>query len=512
MSGHHEHHEHAMQGHQGHQAHGHAGHGHGSHGPVVHGTSSDAAEQYTRAYDQAMPEPGRSVVRVDLEATEADWRFTPQRTTRVWAFNGQVPGPFIDARVGDVLDVRLTNRLPEPTTLHWHGLRLPAPMDGTDMVQQPIAPGETFTYRFKLVDAGTFWYHSHSNETVQVERGLYGTLIVRADDEPRFDRERVMVLSDVMLDGDGQIAAPGDARERRSGREGNVRLLNGTSEPELMMWGGQVERWRIINASSARYVRLSVGRRPFRIVGTGGGLVEGLTRPRDVLLTPGERVDLAVGPFEPGEMLSVVSEPYDRGAGTGGTEVFATVRVGPAAPSTSEMSDSTRAIPPLVEGATTATRTVTFRERLDADGETTFLINGEQHHRDAPVTVGELQVWDIVNETKMDHPFHLHGFFFQVLERDGTPPAFRSWEDTVNVPAGGRVRIAWTPDDRPGEWMYHCHILDHHAAGMMAHFTVVRAAEAHHAHSHAADPHAAHGHSAHGHSAHGHSARGHSAT
>ncbi|HET6534198.1 MAG TPA: multicopper oxidase domain-containing protein, partial [Actinoplanes sp.] len=102
-----------------------------------------------------------------------------------------------------------------------------------------------------------------------------------------------------------------------------------------------------------------------------------------------------------------------------------------------------------------------------------FLINDEMHHRADPVRAGELQIWDIVNDTKMDHPFHLHGFFFQVLQVNGTPPPYLSWEDTLNVPDRGRVRIAWLPDDRPGGWMYHCHILEHHAAGMMASFEVL---------------------------------------
>jgi FtsP/CotA-like multicopper oxidase with cupredoxin domain len=439
---------------------------------------------HQRAYDQAEPEPGRTVVRVDLEAREADWEFTSRRRTRAWTFNGQVPGPFIDACVGDVLEVRLTNSLQEPTTLHWHGLRLPAAMDGTDMVQHPIAPGETFTYRFRLLDAGTFWYHSHSNEPVQVERGMYGALVVRAADEPVFDRERVLVLSDVMLDRTGEVAAPGDLHERPEGREGNVRLLNGTSEPELVVLGGQVERWRIINGAGARYVRLSIGRRPFRILGTGGGLLEAPVIARDVLLTPGERVDIAVGPFETGEVLTVLSEPYDRGTGENTVEVFATIRVGPAAPSISAKSEWTHVIEPLVDASITPTREIAFSERTDAHGDMTFLINGEQHYRAEPVTVGELQVWDIVNSSSVDHPFHLHGFFFQVLERNGTPPAFRSWEDTVNVPTGGRVRIAWMPDDRPGEWMYHCHILEHHADGMMAHFAVVRPRDRHDASAH----------------------------
>ena len=101
------------------------------------------------------------------------------------------------------------------------------------------------------------------------------------------------------------------------------------------------------------------------------------------------------------------------------------------------------------------------------------MINGEMHLHDEPVRVGELQVWDISNPSKLDHPFHLHGFFFQILEINGTAPSYRAWKDMVNIPVGGTVRIAWMPDNRPGRWMYHCHILEHHAAGMMAHFDVV---------------------------------------
>jgi FtsP/CotA-like multicopper oxidase with cupredoxin domain len=102
-----------------------------------------------------------------------------------------------------------------------------------------------------------------------------------------------------------------------------------------------------------------------------------------------------------------------------------------------------------------------------------FTINDESHHRAEPVRLGELQVWDVVNDSSVDHPFHLHGFFFQVVTVNGVKPAFLSWEDTVNVPAKGSVRLAWLPDERPGEWMYHCHILEHHAGGMMAHFEIV---------------------------------------
>jgi len=440
-----------------------------------HAPPADALASYTRAYDAAQPAPGGRVVAVALDAREMDWEFVPGRATRAWGYNGQVPGPVLEADVGDVLEVRLTNSLPEPTTIHWHGLRLPAPMDGTDMVQHPIAPGETFTYRFALPDAGTFWYHPHTNETVQLERGLYGALVVRGPGEPELDAERVLVLDDVALDRKGQIRPPGWWVEQHDGRQGSTLLVNGRKEPELAMAAGQVERWRVLNAASARYVRLSLGGRPFTILGTDGGLLTAPVTVSELLLAPADRADLAVGPFAEGESLSVESLPYNRRTvARAKRDRFATLRVGAAAPSRAVIPPTLRHIEPLVAGPVTPTREVHLGVRPSLKHGVDFVINKEQHHRDRPVRVGELQVWDVVNDTLMDHPFHLHGFFFQVVEVNGGPPAFLSWEDTVNVPPKGRVRIAWMPDDRPGEWMYHCHILEHHAGGMMGHFEVVR--------------------------------------
>ncbi|MGH7624679.1 MAG: multicopper oxidase domain-containing protein, partial [Gemmatimonadaceae bacterium] len=160
-------------------------------------TDEERATAYAEACAAAQPDPGRRVVAVELEASEFDWEFVPGISTRAWGFNGTVPGPTIEATVGDVLEIRLKNSLPEPTVVHWHGLRIPAAMDGTQMVQHPVGAGESFTYRFRVPDAGTFWYHSHFNETVQLERGLYGALIVRASDEPVFDADRTLVLDDI---------------------------------------------------------------------------------------------------------------------------------------------------------------------------------------------------------------------------------------------------------------------------------------------------------------------------
>ncbi len=413
-------------------------------------------------------------VHVTLEARETRWEITPGTSVDAWGYQGTVPGPLIVARVGDTLVVHLVNRLPEPTLVHWHGIRLPSSMDGTESVQTRVQPGETFVYRFPLPDAGTFWYHSHANETIQLERGLYGALVVLGAGEPELDADRVLMFDDVTLDRKGRIAKPA-LFDRHSGREGDTLVINGQSQPELEIAAGQTERWRLINASSARTIRLSLGGRPFRVIGADGGLRSEAIEATETMLTPGDRVELAVGPFDDeGAAITIESLPYRRsGMKRPRRQTWGTLRVGPPLPSRATGLDRLPAIAPLVEpGPVEATRTIRLGARMTLHGHD-WLINGETHHRDAPVKAGELQIWNIVNETGMDHPFHLHGFFFQVVELGGERVVPTSWEDTVNVPAKQSVTIAFRPDARPGEWMYHCHILEHHAVGMMGHFEVL---------------------------------------
>jgi len=418
------------------------------------------------------------VVEYNLEASEFNWDIAPGRTIEAWGFNKQVPGPVLKANVGDTLVIRVTNNLKEPTMIHWHGLRIPASMDGTGATQKPIEPGEVFEYRFVVPDAGTFWYHSHFNETVQLERGMYGALIVEDIIDPVSDGEKVFMIDDMKLNPANKFTKPGwfvpRIIERHDGREGNTLLINGKENSMIDIHAGQTERWRFINSSSARYFMLSLEGKEFKIIGTDGGLLEHPRTVTEVLITPGERIDIAAGPFNEGESFPIESLGYNRSTYlTAKRQTFATINVGERKPSIAFIPETLRRIEPLAKQDGVITRKVklsvgpSFKDGMD------FLVNDDIHVNDKPVKVGELQIWEVSNTSLMDHPFHLHGFFFQVIEENGKAPEYMAWKDTVNLPPRSKIKIAWTPDNRPGTWMYHCHILEHHAAGMMATFNVI---------------------------------------
>ncbi|HET6556102.1 MAG TPA: multicopper oxidase family protein, partial [Prolixibacteraceae bacterium] len=380
--------------------------------------------------------------------------------------------------VGDTLVVLLTNHLKEPTLIHWHGLRVPASMDGTGVTQKPIQPGEVFEYRFVVPDAGSFWYHSHFNETVQLEKGMYGSLIVEDPTDPVMDGEKVLMIDDMKLTEDNEFKQPGwfvpRIIERHDGREGNTLLINGQENPRIDIHAGQTERWRFINSSSARYFVLSLGGKEFKMIGTDGGLLEHPRTVTEVLITPAARIDIAAGPFNEGETFAIESLGYNRGTFLKAKrEKFATVVVGEEKPSVAFIPKTFRKIEPLARQDAEITRKVKFSEATSLKHGVDFFVNDEVHVNDKPVKVGELQIWEVSNTSMMDHPFHLHGFFFQVIEENGKAPQYMAWKDTLNLPPKSILKIAWMPDNRPGTWMYHCHILEHHAAGMMASFEVI---------------------------------------
>ncbi len=427
-----------------------------------------------------------------LVAERTNVALLPDTSTEFWSYNGKVPGPLIDVVEGDTVRIRLQNRLLQETTVHWHGLPVPPDQDGNPM--DPIPPGASRTYEFTLPvgSAGTYWYHPHTHEHTaeQVFRGMAGLFVVRSrtDPVPAEIAEKLLVISDLRLASDGSIP-PNTAMDWQAGREGNFILVNGQHQPTLEIDPGQSQRWRILNASNARYLRLALDQHTLTQIGTDGGLlsapVAGLS---ELLLAPGERVEVVVTASLAAGASSVLwSLPYDRGMMMGmGGGVGAPIPI-----LTLNNSRNAAVVPPALPTALrsivafaepTVRKRLLFTSGMDGmmgGGMMQFLIDGKSfdpNRVDLTSQVNEVEQWTAENRTGMDHPFHLHGTQFQVVSRTRGGATvlepFLAWRDVVNVAAFETV-VFRVVQSQLGKRMYHCHILEHEDQGMMGVLDVV---------------------------------------
>ncbi|MDO8501912.1 MAG: multicopper oxidase domain-containing protein [Gemmatimonadaceae bacterium] len=286
--------------------------------------------------------------------------------------------------------------------------------------------------------------------------------------------DNLLILSDNQFLPDGSIDLPDPESlageiDEENGREGNVLFVNGQVMPTISIRSGEVQRWRIINASAARVYRLAIPGHTFLHIGDDGGLFEHSVEVKDILVANSERVELLVrGTGRPGERTVLQTLPYDRyvpqtrPADWDKPRDLLTLQYTSRKPVTPvKLPEVLRAIPVLDTTKVTATRLMVLSQGL---------INGRTHdmnRMDVTAPLGATEIWQIENVVGMDHPFHLHGFQFQVLDRDGVPVSQRTWKDTVNVPRHTTVRFIVHYADYPGKWMFHCHILDHEDHGMM---------------------------------------------
>lgn len=423
--------------------------------------------------EDADPDP--KVVAVTLEARVVPLEIEPGVLTDVWTYGGQLPGPTIRAKKGDRVVVTFQNALPEPTTVHWHGVRVPAAMDGTEMMQTPVEPGGDFVYDFEVKDAGTYWYHPHINASAQVGYGLYGALVVSDEDEPPLGDDVVLVLSDIGLDDEGQLL-PGDHQGWFGdyfGRQGAINLVNGKVMPKLKARVGVPQRWRVVNASRAKYNRLKLEGHGFTLVGVDGGLIDRPVSDAEVVLPPGARAEVVFVPREGGdERVDVIDFGVDHfhlGTEPIQGSLFSLEVTDDAPVRAPPIPSTLRTFVSLDDHAGHPQQSVTLDVVTATDGNSYFGINGALHPdgEDFHAHTNSFEEWTLLNTTNQDHPFHLHGFFFQVLEVGGRPPPVRGWFDTVNLEPQVPVRIGIVFDDRAGSWMFHCHILDHTDTGMM---------------------------------------------
>jgi FtsP/CotA-like multicopper oxidase with cupredoxin domain len=434
----------------------------------------DAALRLPEAEDE---NPAGDVVEVSLEARPAELEVLPGTRSSLWTYNGQFPGPMLRARKGDRLVVHFKNSLAVPTSIHWHGVRVPNAMDGSELTQAAVGPGESFTYDFVLLDAGTYWYHPHVDSSAQVGFGLFGALVVDDPDEPPMPDDVTLLFTDISLKPDGTLA-PGNENGWFGdyfGREGDVALVNGKVLPTLKARAGVPQRWRVINASRARYWKFKVPRATTWRIGGDGGLLPRPLPIGEVVLTPGERAELWVRPEEENTgPVPVLWQDSDRFhvQSQRKPEQFMqleTIDAPRAEPAASAPPAALRTIEAL-DATGAITRSIRFGEKAGPTGTAVLTINGLTSSESTPymARVGDTELWEVENETQYDHPFHLHGFSFQVLEVGRSPWPVKEWKDTVNLVPNQKVRFLVKWDDRPGMWMFHCHILDHVGLGMMA--------------------------------------------
>jgi FtsP/CotA-like multicopper oxidase with cupredoxin domain len=425
-------------------------------------------------------------LQVRLEASAGPVQLGGQQASAL-GYNGGVPGPTLRLRGGDVLAVELVNSMAVPTNLHVHGLHV-SPQGNGDNVFNVVEPGHSFSYEYRLPadhPPGVYWYHPHHHGMVadQIFAGLFGAIIVEDAQPMHVSRERVMVVSDITLDGSGTVA-DASPMDRMLGREGELVLVNGQSNPKLSARPGERERWRIVNTCVARYVQLHLGGQQMQLLGMDSGRFPTPRNADDVLLAPGNRADVLVTAVAGDATLSAAY--YNRGSMAG--------MMGPAGPvpngaqgtadlvlATLSVSGAPTAPPPAVPSwpaaADLRTAAVAAHRQLTlAVGGMgmgmgmSFTINGREFNArrtDTTVAAQTVEEWTLINPSPMDHPFHLHVWPMQILEEQGQTPGQPVWRDVVNIPANGQVRVRINFKDFTGRSVYHCHILDHEDQGMM---------------------------------------------
>jgi len=446
----------------------------------------------------------------ELNVASGKSEFLSGISTPTLGINGAYLGPTIRCREGDRVTLRVRNNLTEPTTLHWHGLRLPAASDGGP--HQVVEPGTVWEASFAIRQkASLCWYHSHLMEQTgeQVLRGLAGLFLIEdesgkslplpaeygVDDIP-------LVIQDRRFNDDGSFDYDLGMHDVMMGYKGNVILVNGTVNPHVVL-RRQRTRLRILNGSNSRIYTLGLDDgADLVVIGSDGGLLERPARLRRVRLGPGERIELlvdmpsdrsvrlmsypdrvATGRMGPGMMM---------GGMAGNAERFPIIELRAQKPETADLSLPERLIQVPGWTAAQAARTRSFSLDMPMMGMGGMMmgaagmggamgINGramDMDRVDERVSLGSVEIWQIRNTTPLAHPFHIHGVQFRTLDRNGRPPLPHEGglKDTVLVDPDSTVRVITEFSDfadprRP--YMYHCHILEHEDAGMMGQFVVV---------------------------------------
>ncbi len=417
---------------------------------------------------------------LNLRVAEAEVALAGRRA-KLFAFNGRVPGPRLEAFAGDEVTLRLENALPEATNLHFHGLHVP-PSGAADNIFLHIGSGEEFTYRFTIPrnhPTGLFWVHPHLHGAVarQVSRGLAAPFVIRGEidavSEIAAAHEQILVLQDFELAANGSVVEP-SMSDLMQGREGSLVTANGAANPVIPILQNGLLRLRLVNASVSRFYRLQLEEHPLHLIGVDGGVLDSVRTVDEVLFVPGERLDILIEGARIEGRFRLLNLPYDRGAqavGNNAPQTLATLEY-------RGRSERTWSIPASLPGGVERLPATQLPTRIFQLGQgmrmgggmgMSFTIDGrefDENRIDSAPRLGSIEEWVYVNNTAMDHPMHLHINPFQIIGVDGSPE--RAWRDMILVKARGQARLRVRFDDFAGKTVQHCHILDHEDQGMMA--------------------------------------------
>jgi FtsP/CotA-like multicopper oxidase with cupredoxin domain len=402
-------------------------------------------------------------VEVELEAREAVVDIAGVRA-RLLTYNGVFPGPPIRAREGERFRVRLTNRLTEPTNLHFHGVHV-SPTDNHDNVFVNVQPGETVAYELTVPAGygGTFWYHPHRHGQLarQLWHGLAGPLLIEpiAPPEALFGiEEQVLVIKDISIA--GGRPEPHRVADWARGKSGEIVLVNGQVRPQIRPQDSLV-RLRLINACNARMLLLArADGAPLQVIAHDGHLLEAPQLREEVLLTPAQRLDLLLE-LDGNGPVALLHKPYNRGAQREPSRPEPLFSVRPRVRSAPRVSPVQLAPIERLDAKDVAVRR-SFRMAM------AFLApDGQGQLAPIEASLGDLELWEITNVDTQDHVFHLHTWPFQVWRRDGVAATDPGWRDTINFVPGERVEILIPFRDFVGKSVFHCHIAEHGDAGMM---------------------------------------------
>lgn len=441
----------------------------------------------------AIPPLAESTVDADgtrafaLDAQAGTTEFAPGVASDTWGFNSAYLGPTLVADRGERVRVDVTNSLDEPTTVHWHGMHLPAEMDGGP--HQMVEPDATWSPTWAIdQQAATLWYHPHPHGETEahVARGLAGMFLLHDPEERALGLpseygvdDIPLIVQDTGFSSDGRREAP--ARGYAGGL-GDELLVNGTRGPYLEATN-ELVRLRLLNASTARtYGFTWSDDRPIELIATDGGLLEASVELDRVVLSPGERAEVLVR-LTPGERVVLRSEMTAQAAGmvgpvaamNGDTDAFDVleVRAADSLNAAAPVPERLASLPSLDEAEVATTRSFVLNDSFEINGHSV-----DMGRIDETVTVDTLERWLVENDTEVPHSFHVHDVQFRIASIDGAPPPpeLAGWKDTIHADPQREYELLmrfedYTDPDTP--YMYHCHLLWHEDQGMMGQFAVV---------------------------------------